>query len=111
MPLPASRIPGVGKVTERSLEQLGVKTVGDLKMMELLALAERFGRHGLKLYELAHGIDDSPVRPNRLAQSVSTEDTFESDVLLDETEPMIRRLAERTWSASRNNRVSGARSC
>ncbi len=111
LPLPASRIPGVGKVTERSLEQLGVKTVGDLKMMELLALAERFGRHGLKLYELAHGIDDSPVRPNRLAQSVSTEDTFESDVLLDETEPMIRRLAERTWSASRNNRVSGARSC
>ena len=100
-PLPVGRIPGVGKVTEKVLEQLGVKTVGDLQKAELLALEERFGRHGLRLYELARGIDESPVRPNRLAQSVSAEDTFESDVLLEETEPMIRRLAEKTWSASR----------
>jgi DNA polymerase-4 len=100
-PLPVGRIPGVGKVTEKVLEQLGVKTVGDLQKAELLALEERFGRHGLRLYELARGIDESPVRPNRLAQSVSAEDTFESDVLLEETEAMIRRLAEKTWSASR----------
>ncbi len=100
-PLPVGRIPGVGKVTEKVLGQLGVKTVGDLEKLELLALQDRFGRHGLRLYELARGIDESPVRPNRLAQSVSAEDTFESDVLLGETEPMIRRLAEKTWSASR----------
>ncbi len=47
------------------------------------------------------GIAESPVHPNRLTQSISVEDTFESDVLLEETEPMIRRLAERTWCASR----------
>jgi len=35
-------------------------------------------------------------------QSISVEDTFEQDVLLAETEPMIRRLAEKLWSASRN---------
>ncbi len=98
--LPVGRIPGVGKVTENALEQLGVRTVGDYEKIELLSLEQRFGRHGLRLYELARGIDDSPVRPNRLAQSVSAEDTFESDILLNETEPMIRRLAEKTWSAS-----------
>jgi DNA polymerase-4 len=98
-PLPVGRIPGVGKVTERALGQLAVKTVGDLEKIELLVLEQRFGRHGLRLHELARGIDESPVRPNRLAQSVSTEDTFEADVLLDETEPMIRRLAEKTWTA------------
>jgi DNA polymerase IV len=35
-------------------------------------------------------------------QSISVEDTFEQDVLLVETEPMIRRLAEKLWSASRD---------
>jgi DNA polymerase-4 len=59
------------------------------------------GRYGVRLYELARGIDDSEVVPNRPTQSMSVEDTFEKDVLLLETEPMIRRLAEKLWSASR----------
>jgi DNA polymerase-4 len=42
------------------------------------------------------------VEANRPTQSISAEDTFETDVLLVETEPMIRRLAEKTWRASRN---------
>ena len=55
----------------------------------------------MRLYELARGIDDSEVVSNRPTQSISVEDTFEKDVLLLETEPMIRRLAEKLWSASR----------
>ena len=51
--------------------------------------------------ELARGIDESEVVPDRPTQSISVEDTFEKDVLLRETEPMIRRLAEKLWSASR----------
>ena len=39
--------------------------------------------------------------PDRPTKSVSAEDTFEQDVPLTETESMIRRLAEKTWSASR----------
>jgi len=42
------------------------------------------------------------VVPDRPTQSISVEDTFEHDVPLAETEPMIRRLAEKLWSASRN---------
>jgi DNA polymerase-4 len=64
-------------------------------------LEDEFGRYGVRLYELARGIDDSEVVPNRPTQSMSVEDTFEKDVLLLETEPMIRRLAENLWSASR----------
>ena len=52
--------------------------------------------------ELARGIDESEVIRDRPTQSVSAEDTFESDVLLNELEPMIRKLAEHTWAASRN---------
>ena len=100
-PLPVGRLPGVGKVTEARLEKLGIRTVGDLRELELPALEGPFGRHGLRLYELARGIDNSPVLPDRPTQSVSAEDTFQHDVPLSETESLIRRLAEKTWIASR----------
>jgi DNA polymerase-4 len=101
LPLPVRRIPGVGKVTEKRLEELGIKTVGDLRARELPALESRFGRYGVRLYELACGVDHSAVVPDRPTQSISAEDTFERDVPLGETEPMILRLAERVWEASR----------
>lgn len=100
-PLPVGRIPGVGKVTEERLSKLGLRTVGDLRARKLDDLQELFGRYGQRLYELARGVDNNPVEPNRPTQSISAEDTFETDVLLADTEPMIRRLAEKTWAASR----------
>jgi DNA polymerase-4 len=100
-PLSVARFPGVGKVTQERLEKLGVKTVNDLRSLDLATLEDHFGRYGVRLYELARGIDENPVVPNRPTQSISAEDTFEHDVLLAETEPMIRLLAEKTWSASR----------
>jgi DNA polymerase-4 len=101
LPLPVRRLPGVGKVTEEKLEKLGMQTVGDLRKLELAVLDGHFGRYGARLYELSRGIDKSEVIPDRPTQSVSAEDTFEHDVPLIETEPMIRRLAEMTWIASR----------
>ncbi len=77
LPLPVGRLPGVGKVTEEKLAKLGIRIVKELRGLELAALEHEFGRYGVRLYELARGIDDS------------------------ETEPMIRRLAEKLWSASR----------
>lgn len=100
-PLPVGRLPGVGKVTGERLDKLGVKTVGDLRELDRSRLEERFGQHGVRLYELARGIDDNEVVPNRPTQSISAEDTFERDIPLAEMEPMIRQLAEKVWSASR----------
>jgi len=100
-PLPVRRIPGVGKVTEEKLRNLEILTVADLRKLDLPTLQSHFGRFGVRLHELARGIDDTEVMPDRPTQSVSAEDTFEHDLLLTETEQMIRRLAERTWSASR----------
>ncbi len=101
LPLPVGRLPGVGKVTEEKLAKLGIKTVGDVRNLDLPLLEDHFGRYGLRLHELARGIDDSEVVPDRPTQSISVEDTFEQDVPLAETEPMIRRLAEKLWSGSR----------
>ena len=99
-PLLVARLPGVGKVTEKKLGQMGIRSVQDLRDLDMSMLEERFGRNGKRLYELARGIDHSEVIANRPTQSISAEDTFENDVLLAETEPMIRRLAAQVWAAS-----------
>jgi len=101
LPLAVARLPGVGKVTEERLRSFEIQTVADLRKSDLPTLEGHFGRYGVRLYELARGIDDGPVVPNRPTQSVSAEDTFESDVPLTETEAMIRGLAEKTWAAAR----------
>ena len=107
LPLPVGRLPGVGKVTEEKLKSFEVHTIADLRRLDLSALESHFGRYGVRLYELARGIDESKVVPDRPTQSISAEDTFERDVPLSETEPMIRKLAELIWAASRKERRVG----
>jgi DNA polymerase IV len=102
-PLPVARIPGVGKVTETRLKQIGVLTIADLQALEATQLETHFGRYGIRLYELARGIDHSKVIPDRPTKSISAEDTFERDIPLAETEELIRRLAEKVWIASRKD--------
>jgi len=101
LPLPVGRLPGVGKVNQQKLSNLGIKTVGHLRNLARAVLEEQFGRYGGRLYELARGIDETSVVPDRPTQSISVEDTFEYDMTLPELEPMIRRLAEKLWSTSR----------
>jgi DNA polymerase-4 len=101
LPLPVGHLPGVGKVTGEKLAKLGAQTVGDLRSLDVRVLEDLFGRYGRRLHELARGIDANEVVPDRPTQSISVEDTFAKDVLLAETEPMIRSLGEKLWSASR----------
>src|SRR5277367_5738802 len=101
LPLAVGRIPGVGKVTEDRLKQIGISTVGDLQALDRATLENRFGRYGIRLYELARGIDHSSVIPDRPTKSISAEDTFERDIPLADTEPIILRLAEKVWAALR----------
>jgi len=96
-PLPVGRLPGVGKVMEARLAELGIATVAHLRELGAAELELRFGRWGRRLYELSLGIDDNPVEPERPTLQISSEDTFERDLPLDELEPHILRLAEKTW--------------
>ncbi|HZC44549.1 MAG TPA: DNA polymerase IV [Acidobacteriaceae bacterium] len=103
LPLPVGRIPGVGRVTENRMNAVGISTVGDLFALDLSTLEYHFGSYGHRLYQLARGIDDNPVVPNRVSKSISAEDTFPEDIPLRDTEQQIRRLAEKVWKASRGN--------
>lgn len=102
-PLPVARIPGVGKVTEARLKQIAVLTIADLQALESSQLEAHFGRYGIRLYEFGRGIDHSKVIPDRPTKSISAEDTFERDIPLSETDELIRRLAEKVWTASRKD--------
>ena len=106
-PLPVGRIPGVGKVMQGKLEQLGIATVGDLRALSQEELQARFGSFGGSLYRRARGIDQRPVEPDQPVQSISAEDTFERDLPLDEVEPHVRRIAEKAWRATRKTERVG----
>src|ERR1700678_224009 len=85
--LPVGRIPGVGQVTESRMKAVGIAAVGDLYALKLSTLDDHFGSYGLRLYQLARGIDHNPVVPHRVSKSISAEDTFPEDIPLADTEP------------------------
>jgi DNA polymerase-4 len=99
-------LPGVGKVMEARLAQLGVSTVADLRTLGPATLEQRFGRWGRRLHELSYGIDDHPVQPERPTMLISAEDTFEHDLHLSDLEPHIRRLAEKAWQGYERERAA-----
>jgi len=79
-PLPVSRISGVGKKTAEILEKVGVKTIGGLARFPAGRIVELFGKWGIRLWEIANGIDESPVVTSYDIKSISNETTFEEDV-------------------------------
>ncbi len=98
-PLPVRRLHGVGPATEKSLGELGIQTVADLRAFDPEVLAERFGKHGRLLHEFAHGIDDRPVETHTERKSLGTENTYTVDLrdlaAMDaELERMAREVAD-----------------
>ena len=98
-PLPVERLPGVGKVMQRKLAELEIAVVAELRAFDAAELEHRFGRYGARLHQLSLGIDERPVTPHQPTLQISSEDTFEHDLALDELAPHIERLAGKTWAA------------
>jgi DNA polymerase-4 len=83
--LPVDELFGVGKVTAQKLHGLGFKTCGHLQTVSLDKLINHFGeKGGHRLYEQCRGIDDRAVEPNRIRKSLSVEQTFKQDIVLND---------------------------
>ena len=99
-PLNVGDIPGVGKVTEKNLQALGICKVGDLTKFEDAYLEEHFGKWGLALAGKARGEDaggwfDSAVGEDSEAKSISHEHTYNEDTTdVQQIESTLMRLCE-----------------
>ncbi len=95
--LPVRKFHGVGKATARKMQALGLRTGADLRRWSQEDLLLRFGKLGRFYYLIARGIDERPVRPERVRKSVGCEKTFVTDRLgvaacLEELQPLAERL-------------------
>jgi len=91
--LSVRKIWGIGEKSERKLDELGVKTCGELQRFSRQELVDLFGKFGLELYDLCRGIDHRPVEPDRPRKSLSTEETFAADLTtLEQCEEKLEEL-------------------
>ncbi len=78
--LPVKKLHGVGKVTASKMKRLGINTCSDLRKLDKTQLTNYFGSFGERLNNLSHGIDNRPVKTDRIRKSVSIENTYSSDL-------------------------------
>jgi DNA polymerase-4 len=110
-PLDVRKIPGVGKVTEQNLHNMGIFKVGDLTKLDEAVLEERFGKWGLALAGKARGEDaggwfDTEIGEDTGPKSISHEHTFNTDTAdLQQLESTVARLSEMVGRRLRENRL------
>lgn len=102
-PLSVRRLPGLGRKTGLKVEQLGIKTLGQLRTASDAQLWPIFGRYSQRMRERAAGCDDRPVSNLRADKSISAEDTFSVDIHdAAQLRYEITQLAQRTCQRLNN---------
>ena len=108
-PRPVTVIFGVGKIAEERLLRDGLRSIGDLQRAGERDLLRRYGAEGVRLFRLAHGLDDRPVRAEREAKSISAETTFDRDIAdFRPLELRLWRLAEKVSSRLKASGLAGS---
>ncbi len=106
--LPIGRFHGVGPATEARMLRLGIATGTDLAAKSLAFLQEHFGKAGAYYFGVARGIDERPVRANRVRKSVGAENTFPAD--LHDREAMrdaLGPILDKVWRHCAANGIGG----
>ena len=99
---------GVGKKTVEKLHQMGLFTGADLLKISEISLIDRFGRLGFDLYRKARGIDNSPVKSNRIRKSIGKEKTYSKILNLEEDiKKELTLLSERVALSLQKHEKSG----
>ncbi|WP_297812036.1 DNA polymerase IV [uncultured Finegoldia sp.] len=80
MDLDVGKIQGIGKKSEKKLNDLGIKKVCDLYDLKRENLVNLFGKFGEVIYERIRGIDSRKLELSRIRKSIGVEYTFERDI-------------------------------
>jgi DNA polymerase-4 len=106
--LPVARFHGVGPVTARKMERLGIHTGADLREWSVPALQANFGSSAEWYWRICRGIDEREVKPDRPYKSVSAERTFDEDLRdRDRLAAELDRIAGYAWDRIARAEVSG----
>jgi DNA polymerase-4 len=106
-PLPVGEIWGVGMVTAKRLASLGLLRVKDLRLAPADLLMREMGSGGVRLQQLAMGIDDTPLSGAVDSKSISRETTYAFDVTdLAEMEAEVSRLAQHVARSLQDENLS-----
>src|SRR5712692_4361195 len=96
--LPIRGLHGIGPATARKMAQLGVETGLDLKAQTLAFLQQHFGKAGSYYYWAARGVDERPVRADRIRKSVGAENTFAADLFTYEAaRDALQEIVDKVW--------------
>ena len=96
-PLPVAVIPGIGRHTLARLHKVDIHTLADLRRASDRDLNPIFGRFAARVRQRAAGIDDRPVSSSRAEKSISSEETYDTDLYdRSDMERELLRLAEST---------------
>jgi DNA polymerase-4 len=108
-PLTVNKIPGVGDQTYENLKAIGVYTIRDLSEQSPEVLEKRFGKYGLDLWNKAQGIHHGEVTPYYETKSISTESTFEENILdVDRLMTELVHMTERVaYELRQDNKTAG----
>lgn len=79
-PLAVNKIPGVGKHTFATLQEMGIQKIGDILKYTPEVLERKLGKYGNELYNKALGLHYGEVTQEHEAKSISTESTFEENI-------------------------------
>jgi DNA polymerase-4 len=108
-PLTVNKIPGVGDQTYENLKAIGVYTIRDLSEQSPEVLEKRFGKYGIDLWNKAQGIHHGEVTPYYETKSISTESTFEENILdIDRLMTELVHMTERVaYELRQDNKTAG----
>ena len=96
--LPVGRFHGIGPATSARMNQLGIHTGRDLRARSMAFLQQHFGKTGPYYYWISRGVDERPVRPDRIRKSLGAENTFATDLSTPDTaRAALQPIIEKVW--------------
>ena len=106
--LPVARFHGIGPVTARKMQRLGIERGDDLRAWSLVQLQAHFGSSADWYWRICRGIDEREVKPDRPYKSVSAERTFDEDLRDPERlSAELERIAGYAWDRVERAEVAG----
>ena len=106
--LDIKRLWGAGKKTIETLHSRGFFKISDIQRSSATVMKNLLGKTGLKLYDLAHGIDSRSVEPGHIRKSISEERTFGEDISdVNKLEETMCQISERLSRAMRKENIRG----